>query len=103
MPHAIELKNMDERSAPGFWLHFNAFRGATPSARMQIKESRLLSDPERFFRFESLLELLHTKNVVEVSVLRCAPEKSSTGPAKEADEVSGLASENRRDRFRDLA
>jgi hypothetical protein len=42
---------------------------------MYIKRPRLLSDRERFFRFESLLEPLHTKNVVEVSVLRCTPEK----------------------------
>jgi len=41
---------------------------------MEIKQPALLADTERFFRFEDLLELPHTKNVVEVSVLRSAPE-----------------------------
>jgi hypothetical protein len=36
---------------------------------MRIKQRRFDSEKKRLFRFENLLELLHTKNVIELSVL----------------------------------
>jgi hypothetical protein len=41
---------------------------------MEIKYQRLYSEPARLFGVKISLELLHTKNVIEASVLRFALE-----------------------------